>query len=825
MLNSCRTYTYHDALPANRLIKKKIPTHFPAEWVPLLHEAAEGFSFNWDKILSDNLSKEVTEYQTAKSKGQPMAFYMSSYIMDAICFMTPFPLMNWSWNPTSNKPIHEYYSKLWEENAKDSFYEICHFVVILVHQMLYGCEPPRISESVMESLKAVIDWFIEEIFSYIRVFGCSIPPHALPKSLPDRLVCREVAHQIVIGGIENELKMAQKRFWPIFPVQVGKYSLLNLGHSKVEAATLGEIKLLNLDHRKYDPHKIVGNHQVNCNLKAYEHEQSPCDDMFRGVISYDEVLARFQSLSPDLQNNFLNFQKHRRSGLPRVLLGEASTQPPEQGSIPPGFGSGGQDKENTKRIPEETEESPRKTEGQKAENSGMEKGSQTPPVSDKLDFPSSSTIHGNTPKTTEEVRSTELGAPIASLTPLQSTFGFPQLGALYVSDLEPISREEIPPSDYFFSKKRKAVLKQEMHQRENAMVKKHKIIIDGQNLEEEDFATEVAGSMGALATTNQFTVENMKARLRQRNLMIAKLQGQLKENEKRIEEGINKGLDQARAGDKQEIQSLKTSLSEMEERVQTSQMQEEIINQLQTKLKSIEDLVIDLKVFQAQSLEVHAELEVEQQKLISKIEILQNYFHEASNSFDNIIMKEKEAKAARVALQREIICSTNEETSKTTKLSATEKIRGDIMLKVWEANIMENKRIVKEIKDDCEEVFDLLDKGSLNIGKDNCAGLLGQINIARHQLKFKEDLSEIQMEISQLKEMDVTLINRLLIQPNLKLQSIKFADKRVEDYFPKIQRKVYLFEAKEFPEPPKTSAPFLNKCIECVREKEGESST
>jgi len=99
------------------------------------------------------------------------------------------------------------------------------------------------------------------------------------------------------------------------------------------------------------------------------------------------------------------------------------------------------------------------------------------------------------------------------------------------------------------------------------MVKKHKIIIDGKNLEEEDFATEVAGSMGALAIANQFTVENTKERLRQRNLMIAKLQGQLKENEKRIEEGINKGLDQARDRDKQEIQSLKTNLSEMEERV------------------------------------------------------------------------------------------------------------------------------------------------------------------------------------------------------------------------------------------------------------------
>jgi hypothetical protein len=60
--------------------------------------------------------------------------------------------------------------------------------------MLYGYAPPRISESVIGNLKEVFDWFIEENFSYIRVFRCSIPPHALPKFPLDRLVCSEVAH-------------------------------------------------------------------------------------------------------------------------------------------------------------------------------------------------------------------------------------------------------------------------------------------------------------------------------------------------------------------------------------------------------------------------------------------------------------------------------------------------------------------------------------------------------------------------------------------------------------------------------------------------------
>jgi hypothetical protein len=75
----------------------------------------------------------------------------------------------------------------------------------------------------------------------------------------------------------------------------------------------------------------------------------------------------------------------------------------------------------------------------------------------------------------------------------------PHEGVLYVSDLEPISRDEMPSSDYFFSKKRKAVLKQESHPVGERTVKKHKIIIDGKKLKESEFATELAGTMGAIA--------------------------------------------------------------------------------------------------------------------------------------------------------------------------------------------------------------------------------------------------------------------------------------------------------------------------------------
>jgi hypothetical protein len=188
-----------------------------------------------------------------------------------------------------------------------------------MHKLFYGCEPPRISETVSENLKEIADWFIDENFSYIRVYGCSIPPHVLPKFLPDRLVLREVAHQIVKGGIGIELKASQKKSCPIFPVHIGKFSLQNLVHSKVEAEALEEVKLVNIKHKKHDPYQLVNKHLMHYNMKSYEHEKSVYDDIFKEVKAYEEVLNKVRALSPDLQTGFMSFQSHRKSCLPKIL--------------------------------------------------------------------------------------------------------------------------------------------------------------------------------------------------------------------------------------------------------------------------------------------------------------------------------------------------------------------------------------------------------------------------------------------------------------------------------------------------------------------------
>jgi hypothetical protein len=267
----------------------------------------------------------------------------------------------------------------------------------------------------------------------------------------------------------------------------------------------------------------------------------------------------------------------------------------------------------------------------------------------------------------------------------------------------------------------------------------------------------------------------------------------------------------------------------MNRKIQASQVQvsqqRELVNQLQVKLSLTEGWVMDLKSFQTFSLEIHTKIEAEQQQLISKIEIIQHYFQEVSRFLDNIVSLEKEAKAVRNTFQKVVTCSWNREVPIDLKLFVTEQIRGDIMLKAWEANIVENKRLGKEIKDDCEGIFDSLDKQALGIGRNDCSELLEQINIVKQRSDYKESLQEVQVEISQLREINTDQIDRWLVQPNLKLQMIRFADKSFEDQFPKVQRKFYLFETKDLPTPPRIFVHFLEKCVECTASKEGETST
>jgi hypothetical protein len=145
--------------------------------------------------------------------------------------------------------------------------------------------------------------------------------------------------------------------------------------------------------------------------------------------------------------------------------------------------------------------------------------------------------------TTSQQPSTDIGSPIQFVTPLQFSRGNSSAEVVFIEYLMPISMEEMPPYDILFNKKRRDVVKRETHQREGATVKRHRVLYDGQALEEVEFTMEVVGSLGDFPTTNQYSVGNLEEQLKKKDLLVSQFQNQVKTVEQSVRSGMNKGFE------------------------------------------------------------------------------------------------------------------------------------------------------------------------------------------------------------------------------------------------------------------------------------------
>jgi hypothetical protein len=128
-------------------------------------------------------------------------------------------------------------------------------------------------------------------------------------------------------------------------------------------------------------------------------------------------------------------------------------------------------------------------------------------------------------------------------------------------------------------------------------------------------------------------------------------------------------------------------------------------------------MIVDITIFQAQALEVRKELEVAQQNLLTRVETVQDHFRVIDQALNKICLREREAIDARTTFQEAVVSSTREGLARASRLSISEQTRGDIIIKTWESSIIEGRKMDKEVKDFCEEVFHSLNKESLGLDK------------------------------------------------------------------------------------------------------------
>jgi hypothetical protein len=714
-----------------------------------------------------------------------------------------------------------YIMKNYGKTKQKILYEIFNWVMVPLHVAIFGHPPPRISDNIVTNLSSIADWYVEAEFSYLRVFGASVPPHALPLFIPDKLACREVARQTVIGGVSKELKGYSKKVWPSFPIRLNSYSLLDFGHAKAEAAALEDLNLVSIEYKKHDPQRVVSNHLANCGLKRFEHENSPSDDIFRGARSYEEILARIQSLAPEERADVLKFQEHRRSCLPAVLRGEGpgvseTKQKDAEGSkdATPDQGKHQDEGEQTKN-PEAEKKTP---DPPKKQNPETEIKTPEPPKKQnpetEIDTPGKSTK--------------QIGEPITSVTPLQSTQGNIDAGWIFNEELRPIRVEELPPNEFFFDKKRKAVVKREFYQEGESTAKKYKVMTEGKDKKNEQFATEIAGTLGAYASANQFSVGLLKNQLKRKNRLIKTLEARLATTVENAKDQASVGMEQARLADKNEIEMLKTKLEQAQlvvrdGRMQASQ-QRNLIEQLQARVEIAENRMIDIGMFKSQAIEIRSRISSAQQNLLAKVGAIRENCLLVNQVSENLSARERDAGAARVAFQEAVIATNNRVSAGTPRFTISEQTRGNILLKEWEHNIAEGKQQAQKITNSLEEAFNSIDGELLGIDSGGNAEALMQMNVEQISLDLKEKEERDSTDISQMTMVDIVQVDKCMIKPSAQLCAIDIIDGQMEDRLQQLARECYFFEASCQAEPSRLISQLVERCIACTELAQRQTS-
>jgi hypothetical protein len=113
-----------------------------------------------------------------------------------------------------------------------------------------------------------------------------------------------------------------------------------------------------------------------------------------------------------------------------------------------------------------------------------------------------SNIETHVKDVTAQRESTTLAIHIPSLTPLATSSGIPSSKVVNVDDLTPIEPKEMHSSDFFFSKKRKSIVRREVQQKGGVITKRQKMVYDGQGQSDPKFTKQVADSFGEFAIAN-----------------------------------------------------------------------------------------------------------------------------------------------------------------------------------------------------------------------------------------------------------------------------------------------------------------------------------
>jgi hypothetical protein len=155
-------------------------------------------------------------------------------------------------------------------------------------------------------------------------------------------------------------------------------------------------------------------------------------------------------------------------------------------------------------------------------------------------------------------------------------------------------------------------------------------VYDGKGQKDHEFAKEVADSLGAFTTANQWLVDNLTKQLQQKSLLVEQLQNEMKRTEHVVRRRMNHDIEKIRLTYQQQMKQLQEKLELIYQNSQTIKSMitqwDSLIEQMQAKLVLMENTTIDITAFKAQASKINEKLEVVQQDLYQKVDTIHKYY-------------------------------------------------------------------------------------------------------------------------------------------------------------------------------------------------------
>jgi hypothetical protein len=343
---------------------------------------------------------------------------------------------------------------------------------------------------------------------------------------------------------------------------------------------------------------------------------------------------------------------------------------------------------------------------------------------------------------------------------------------------------------------------------------------DGKDKKSDQFATEIAGTLGAYASANQFSVGLLKNQLKRKNRLIRTLEARLATAAENAKGQASVEIEQARLADKNEIEVLRAKLEQAQlvvrdGRTKASQ-QRSLIEQLQARVEIAERKMIDIGIFKSQAIEIRSRISSAQQNLLAKVGAIRENCLLVHQVSENLSARERDAGAARVAFQEAVIATNNRVSAGTPRFTISEQTRGNILLKDWEHNIAMGKEQAQKVTISLEEAFNSIDGELLGIDSGGNAEALMQMNVEQISLDLKDKEERDSTDISQMNMVDIVQVDRYMIKPSAQLSALDIIDAQMEDKLQQLARECYFVEASCQAEPSRLISQLVERCIACT---------